>query len=652
MSVQFGRWNFDGKPVDRDYLEKVKPLLAPYGPDDAGSYSKGNISILYCAFHTTKESRRETQPHVTASGSILTWDGRLDNRAELIRQFREILTTGSTDVEIVAAAYEYWCEDCFAILIGDWALSVWDPHTHSLLLAKDPIGTRHLYYSFDDNQVTWSTILDPLVLFAGHTFKLNEEYIAGCLVSYPAAYVTPYVGIHSVPPSSSVLLRPGKHSIGKYWDFDPGKRIRCRTDAEYEEHFRAVFGQAVRRRLRSDSPILAELSGGMDSSSIVCMADTIIARDAAKTPRLDTVSYYDDSEPNWNERPYFTKVEEKRGRVGYQIDVSLREPTNFAIENNHFPVTPDSSGSPSQIAQKYFDYQRSQGYRVLLSGIGGDETLGGVPNPIAELADLLVSLKLGQLAHQLKVWSLAKRRPWLHLFFETVRAFAPAALVMAPELLRKAPWLHPDFVRRQRSTLLAAERPFYLFGPRPTFQANLNTLVAMRNEMSSKNLDRFMLIEKRYPYLDRDLLEFLYAIPQEQLLRPRQRRSLMRRALAGIVPVELLNRKRKAFVARGPMTGIVEGWSSIGQITQQMILESLGILDARKLQEALQTARSGQEVAIPLLTRPLGLELWLRSLKNWDGLGEASISGHPSASYDPTSETKTQMAVPHASSLS
>ncbi len=154
MSLQFGRWNFDGKPVDRDHLEKVKPVLAPYGPDDAGSYSKGNISILYHAFHTTKESHRETQPHVTSSGAILTWDGRLDNRADLIRQLGDVVTIGSTDVEIVAAACERW-SDCFAMLIGDWALSIWDPHTRSLILAKDPIGTRHLYYSFDDNQVTW-----------------------------------------------------------------------------------------------------------------------------------------------------------------------------------------------------------------------------------------------------------------------------------------------------------------------------------------------------------------------------------------------------------------------------------------------------------------------------------------------------------------
>src|SRR6266849_5075940 len=170
MSVQFGTWNLDGKPVDQSYLEKVKPIIAPYGPAEGRSHARTGISILYRAFHTTKESRRETQPHATESGAVMTWDGRLDNRAELIQLLPDVLTINSTDVSIVAAAYEKWGTDCFAKLIGDWALSIWDANLHSLILAKDPIGTRHLYYALDKDQVTWSTILDPLVLFPGKTF--------------------------------------------------------------------------------------------------------------------------------------------------------------------------------------------------------------------------------------------------------------------------------------------------------------------------------------------------------------------------------------------------------------------------------------------------------------------------------------------------
>src|SRR5579859_1277306 len=240
MSVQFGRWNWDGKPVDQTYLAKVKSVIAPYSPDDEGTYTISNLSILYRAFHTTKESRCETQPHVTGSGVVITWDGRLDNRAELIRHLRDVLTISATDVSIVAAAYDEWGANCFAKLVGDWALSIWDAKSRSLLLAKDPIGTRHLYYSIDNDQVTWSTILDPLVLFAGKTFALCEEYIAGWVSLFPATHLTPYIGIHSVPPSSSVLIRSGKQTVTKYWDFDPAKRIRYATNAEYEEHFRAV----------------------------------------------------------------------------------------------------------------------------------------------------------------------------------------------------------------------------------------------------------------------------------------------------------------------------------------------------------------------------------------------------------------------------
>src|SRR5712671_5059858 len=108
MSVQFGRWNFEGQPPAPDYIEKVSTTLAPYGPDSNESYSKGGVKILYRAFHTTKESRRETQPHISPSGAVITWDGRLDNRTELICELRGSLSVNSSDVEIVARAYDEW----------------------------------------------------------------------------------------------------------------------------------------------------------------------------------------------------------------------------------------------------------------------------------------------------------------------------------------------------------------------------------------------------------------------------------------------------------------------------------------------------------------------------------------------------------------
>jgi len=616
MSVQFGRWNFDGRPADREYLAKAEGMLAPYSPDGGGTYIKDGVGLLFRAFHTTKESRSEAQPHITPSGVVLTWDGRLDNRAELIRDLRDTHDTRSTDVSIVAGAYERWGTDCFAKLLGDWALSIWNPKDRSLILAKDPIGTRHLYYSLDNDQVSWSTILDPLVLLAGKAFTLEEEYIAGWLSFFPATHLTPYVGVHSAPPSSSVLIRPGKHTVSKYWDFDPSRRIRYRTDGEYEEHFRSVFAESVRRRLRSDSPILAELSGGMDSSSIVCMADTVIARGADETPRLNTISYYNDSEPNWNERPYFTKVEERRGCTGCHIDVGKQESFKFEFGSDRFAATPGSGGRPNQVAKQFAACMASQGNRVVLSGVGGDEVTGGVPTPAPEIDDLLTRGQFRKLAHQLKVWALNKRKPWFHLLFEAARGIFPPVLVAVPKHKRPAPWLNAGFGKRNRPALRGYETRLKLFGPLPTFQENVSTLQGLQRQLACFALPLEPPYEKRYPYLDRDLLGFTYAIPREQLVRPGQRRSLMRRALADIVPDELLSRKRKAYVARAPLAAISTDWMALLEMAQNMVSSLHGIVDPQRFLEVLQKIRHGQEAPIIPLLRTVTIETWLRNLSD------------------------------------
>jgi asparagine synthase (glutamine-hydrolysing) len=623
VSVQFGRWNFDGRPADTEYLAKAEGMVAPYGPDGGGMYIKDGVGILFRAFHTTKESWSEAQPYITHSSVVITWDGRLDNRAEIIRELRDIQTTASTDVSIVAASYERWGTGCFAKLIGDWALSIWNPKDRSLILAKDPIGTRHLYYSLDKDQVSWSSILDPLVLLAGKAFALDEEYIAGWLSFFPATHLTPYVGIRSVPQSASVLIRAGKRMVSKYWDFDPGRRICYRSDGEYEEHFRAVFRESVRRRLRSDSPILAELSGGMDSSSIVCMADTIIARGAAETPLLDTVSYYDDSEPNWNERPYFTKVEEKRGRTGCHIDVSPQESFQLELQNDRFPSTPASAGSASKSAKQFAALMASQSNRVLLSGVGGDEITGGVPTPIPELEDLLAAVQFKTFVRRLKTWALTRKKPWFQLVFEAAQGFLPPALVRVPDFKRPAPWLNPDFVKRNRAALQGYAGRLKLFGLRPSFQENVSILKTLQRYLASCSLPFEPLYEKRYPYLDRGLLEFICAIPREQLVRPGQRRSLMRRALTGIVPQELLNRKRKAFLDRGPRALLARRWAGLSEIGGHLVSESLGIVRAEGFCEALQAAREGREAPIVPLQRTLLVEAWLSGLSEWGPLGIA-----------------------------
>lgn len=623
MSVQYGRCNFDGRPVAAEDLDCARPLLSLYGPDKEGRFLKNNAAILYRAFHTTRESRREVQPYSLPSGPVITWDGILDNREELCQQLDREILPDLTDLEIVGAAYERWATGSFARLIGDWAMSIWDPREKSLVLATDLVGTRHLYYVVGPERVIWSSVLDPLVLFAGRAIVLEQEYIAGWLALFPSTHLTPYREIEAVPAACFVRLTAVSQKTVKYWEFDPHKRISYPTDLEYEEHFRELFEQSVRRRLRSDKPVLAELSGGMDSSSIVCTADTIMARGGVEASRLDTLSYYDDSEPGWNELPYFTKVEERRGRVGCHIDIGRKESAEFEIDGDVFAATPSSGGgNPSPAQRKAAAYMAAQGSGVLLSGAGGDEVTGGVPTPTPELMDLMATAQIGTLASRLKVWAIDKRKPWFQLFFEAVWAFLPPRSAGLPAHLSPPNWLDTTFAKRYRRALTGYQVGCSLLGALPSFSTNLCTLDLLRRQLAASALSSRPPFVKRYPYLDRDLLQFLYSCPRQQLVRPGQRRSLMRRALVGIVPDEILNRRRKAFVVRSPMLAVVRQWDSLAGMNQQMLIAALGIVNADLFGKAVEKARSGQEVRTVPMRRALQTECWLRSLCNQEILTE------------------------------
>ena len=135
--------------------------------------------------------------------------------------------------------------------------------------------------------------------------------------------------------------------------------------------------------------------------------------------------------------------------------------------------------------------------------------------------------------------------------------------------------------------------------------------------MEFEPLPSHPVFEKRYPFLDRDLLEFMYAIPRSQLVRPGQRRSLMRRALGGIVPEEVLNRKRKAFVTRGPVAALSANRQRLGDLTQEMLTASFGIVSPSVFAESIENARRGQGIQIVTMMRTLALESWLRHMKRW-----------------------------------
>jgi asparagine synthase (glutamine-hydrolysing) len=615
VGAQAGVWNFDGKPVDPGLITDLDVSLKPLGPDGKRHWSESSIALLYRPFHTTAESRRERQPYMSRKGFVLTWDGRIDNRDELAQEFRSCLGADPTDVALMAEAFDRWETGCFRRIVGDWAVSVWKPKERELYLGVDYMAIRHIFYYLNDDRIWWSTDLSPLVLLTGHKFHIDDDYISGYFAYDPEVHLTPYREVRQVPSGHFVRIRNGDAHIECYWSFDPTLYIRYKTDAEYEEHFQYVFRQSVRRRLRSDSPILAELSGGLDSSSIVCMADVIIKNERVQTPRLDTLSYYDTSEQSGDDWIYFRKVEAFRGRSGHHIDASKLVGSPATLEYCEFCPLPGELGAGRELETERARTIIDGGYRVVLSGIGGDEFLGGIPDPTSLLADLMVQVKLWTLAKQLVAWSLVKRIPLVELFWRSFATLFPPSIArhFVKETMPEA-WIEPAFAKRTKLMRRLQGGNRTISSSLPTRRSCLEGLNAMAGKLAKLRPSILAPEELRYPYLDQNLMEFVLAIPATQLLRPGERRSLMRRALVGVVPAEILSRRTKQFAARTPLMVMLNKWDKLQRIFDRPLSSALGYINPAHFLAELKAAGNGQEIHVVRMLRTVSLEFWLRSL--------------------------------------
>jgi asparagine synthase (glutamine-hydrolysing) len=553
---------------------------------------------------------------------MLTWNGRLDNREELIRQLRDDLQHGPmtiTDLEIVMAAYLKWGKACFAYFIGDFCLTLWDARLKVLYLVRDVVGTRTLYFHIDKERVCWSTQLSPLLDLFGINPEVEEEYIAGQLTRVPEPGLTPYKDVHAVKPAHIVTIsQVGNLNEQRFWGLDPTKEIRYQNEEQYVEHFLQEFGDAVRCRLRSDRPVFAELSGGLDSSSIVCMADQILERGQAQTACLETVSQVFDESPSADERKFIVYVEKQRGVTGHHIredDYRMLTP----LPGEVVIVTPNPVLLSFSHLMGLREAMSASGARVLLSGQGGDELLGSNYSAYPEVADHLLSFKPLLLHRQLQRWSQALNKPYLQVLWES--AVIPILPRRMQTVLKRGPantlppWFSPEFIKRRnlRERSLGTKD---IYGFRlPSGRDQSAGFISMVRSVSLGCRSEQSNIDIAYPYLHRPLVEFLQAIPFEQLLRPGENRSLMRRAMQGVLPEKIARRKTKGNPQEVIARALAREWSRLRPMFTDARVCARGYMEPGPLLAALDRAKHGCEPLSSPLLSTICLELWLRAFE-------------------------------------
>jgi len=628
MSAIGGIINFGGGAIDAEVLTQLGHSLAPYGPDGGSNVRLDSAGMVYRAFHTNVESRSERQPLVQ-HGCALAWDGRLDNREELIRLLRDELRADRSDSALVMAAYKKWNTGFLERVIGDFALSLWDSGLQTLFLARDPVGARLLFYQSAGDRFLWSSRLEPLLTWRDATLAVNEEYVAGYLTSRPAPELTPYKDIYAVPAGNVLSVHEEKIRVQRFWSLDPNKEIRYRSDHEYEEHFVHLFAEAVRARLRVDGPVWADLSGGLDSSSIVCVADRILKEEAVQAHRLETVSAVFDHSPSSDERRFIRIVEEKRGQAGHHFPESeyplLAEPE---LENPR--VIPNPLEAWSEYHKGVRRAMRARGVRVRLCGIGGDELLTASSDPSPELCDLLVQGKFRHLHQRLQVWSLTLKKPYSEVLLNhTVIPSLPGrlrSLYKRSERVKQLALFEPDFVKRFNlyDRLLGRTDTFGFRLPSARGQSIAFSTVS--DVISSGYLLAGDPVEITYPFTHRPLVEFLQAIPATQWIRPGETRSLMRRALRGYLPPDIAKRKGKGTPAEATLRAVRREWPRLRMLFNDALVCANGFVNASALKNLIEHADFERNPEALSIIRLSHLELWLRDLERRSEMFKVAVS--------------------------
>jgi len=547
----------DGRPADGDLLRALMSAAPHRGPDGASYVLDGSAGLAHQLLRTTPENALDRQPYGDdAAGLRIAFDGRLDNRTELgaaLESSGAVLRRGS-DAELALHAYQLWGAECPIRLLGDFALAIWDARRQVLFCARDVMAVRPLYYALRADLFVCASeprqLLGAGVVAPEPNEAMIGEYLADRIQT---AGETIYRGVMRLPAAHSLTVGAGGVTRSRYWSLEAGAERRYSSDAEYAEEFRALFGEAVRCRLRSDRPTSAAfLSGGLDSSAVVGMAHLV--SDETGVPPPETFSLVFDSDARCDETSYIRDVL-----------AMWRAPAHVMA-----PDAPDGRRCRRQIARRqapmasHFEQiagslrrrMAERGARVLLTGCGGDHAFAG---SLFHYADLLRAGRIVAAARQMRDDASLEDFGWTPR-----QAIIAGVLPLLPRPLKRLigpaarrlgwPGRVPAWIGAPFAAMTDLEAR--LNPPAPSRWPASFSRAAVADGFSSPALhvpleetERVAAeyeLEERHPFLDRRVVEFAVALPESQRWRRDETKVVLRNALAPLLPASVRTRHDKA----------------------------------------------------------------------------------------------------------
>jgi asparagine synthase (glutamine-hydrolysing) len=535
MSALALLYNRTDEPAVQQGVGAMLSAMDHRGPDGCDAVVIGNAALGHQHFWTTPEEIGERQPLTDPDcGISIAFDGRLDNRDYLLRTLRLNHDTSQplSDAALVLRCYLQWGEVCFERLLGAFAIVLIDERVQSVLLARDGLGERTLFYYLDNSVLVAASEAAAVLAYPAAPRDVDEDTLVRLYaIDLPQAGHSMFKHVHEVLPGQALVIIDQHVRAFRHWQIDLDRRIRYRREDEYAEHFRDLLTNAVRNQLRgADQPALL-MSGGYDSASLA-----VIAAQNTSQP-LTTVSWLFDELTDCNERPAIDVINQHIGARPVQFSADHLYPLSDWSNWPHDPSWPLLNAHRA-LKMRAYRAAASSGARVVLTGAAGDDLFAGSAHWLHEM---LHDGRIGAAA--VSVARLVRSTGWRGAWQNgALRFVARSALEPVPgvkQMLKKRArpiekaWLTPY----ARSLLAQQERWTAPEGARRPSQ--VETLVSDHAAFGPSAETYYAAlagIDVRSPHRDRRLIEFMLAIPAYLLNDGQRTKAIVYRAMAGLLP--------------------------------------------------------------------------------------------------------------------
>ncbi|MAE94442.1 MAG: asparagine synthase (glutamine-hydrolyzing) [Deltaproteobacteria bacterium] len=613
-----GIYDLGGAGIDTASLDRMVAALHHRGPDARGTWTRGPIALGHTRLSII-DLEGGAQPMSNPAGFLhITFNGEIFNyrelREELVEKGHSFATR--SDTEVILHLYEERGQDCVEDLNGQFAFAIWDERSGRLFLARDRLGIRPLYFSQPRGKFLFASEVKALLRHPEVRGEIDLEALDEIFTFWcPVAPRTIFRGIRELPPGTTMTLEEGRSSTRTYWQLDYHGSSNRASEAENAAQLRELLIDATRLRLRSDVPVGAYLSGGLDSSALVAMVEGF-----SDTPlRTFSVAFED---PELDESRFQQEMIRHLHTDHSELRCSSRDIGAVFPDVIQHAETPLIRTAPAPLFL-LSRLVRESGFKVVLTGEGADEVLGGydlfkeakirrfwAAMPDSRLRPQLLE-RLYPYMEKIQAQPEAYRRAFFHVrsgdlaspFFSHLPRWELTSWIKrfySREV--KAQLADFDVYAHQRERLPSGYDRWDAFE-----QAQyLESSILMPGYILSSQGDRMAMghsVEGRFPFLDHRVVEFAAGLPPRLKMKVLNEKFLLKEAVRDLLPSSITRRPKQPYRAPDAVSLLGEPGSGdrpeyVDALLSARALESSGIFDPSAVRKLLRRFECGRAIGV------------------------------------------------------